>query len=491
MSDFEGYTLEQLMAMTANFSPETVQARGTALIQAAGEIKSIGETLKSHKVSGWEGEAATAFQEWVSQAGSATLRLSEYSATGGKYMVEAGQTMREVREAMPKQGEVDAEKANVAAAKEFHNDPDAQPVGRASRRKLDLHHMAAVQQLDKLTTSYKQSAYQMNTAEIPTFPPPPANFVPIGVHEEVDRPRSGGNGGYGGSGTDHSPSMPVSRSQEPSGDFGGVAASHSQSHDTVATVLPQGVGGLPVSSIPDRDLNLDLNNVGTLPDKTSLPAPSTPGGIGPVGPGNAVVPGGVITPGLLPPVTGLAKPGTGLGPLGGGMFPGGGGPTGRAGNVAGLPPRDTGIVGGRPVSGGGPSAGIPRGTVIGAEGGQTAGRGMMGGGMGGGAGGPHGAAGGSAVGRRLATEPGGVVGGRPPITGGRSTTGGQPFTQGGSGLVRGTAGAGPVGAMGHGGAGAQSPGKRRDGQGGDRPDYLSEDEETWQANRRVVPPVID
>lgn len=473
MSDFEGYTLEQLMAMTANFSPETVQARGTALIQAAGEIKSIGETLKSHKVSGWEGEAATAFQEWVSQAGSATLRLSEYSATGGKYMVEAGQTMREVREAMPKQGEVDAEKANVAAAKEFHNDPDAQPVGRASRRKLDLHHMAAVQQLDKLTTSYKQSAYQMNTAEIPTFPPPPANFVPQGDNGSriIERPGGGSGTTDDSDGSFHGPQAASGvSSSEPDV----LTARSPESNDTPVVPATTGLAVAPVSAIPDRDLNLDLNHVGTLPDKA---LPQAPVGAGPVGPGGTTVtPGGAIPPVPLPPVT-VVKPGGGLGPVGGGMFPGTGGLTGKAGAVAGLPPRDTGIVGGRPISGGGPSAGIPRGTVIGAEGGQTAGRGMMGGGMGGGAGGPHGASGGSAVGRRLATEPGGVVGGRPPVSGGRSVSSGQSFTQGGSGLVRGVAGAGPVGAMGHGAAGAHGPSKRRDGQGANAPT-------TWPRTKR-------
>ncbi|MEU9414890.1 hypothetical protein [Streptomyces sp. NPDC048272] len=483
MPGFEGHTLEQLIAMVANFSPETVEARGTALVQAAGDIASIGEILKSHKVSGWEGESATAFQEWVSQAGSATLRLSEYSLTGGKYMTEAGQTMREVRHAMPKQGDVDTAKSNIAAAKEFHNDPDAQTISLESRRMLHLKHQAAIQQLEKLTASYQQSAYQMNAAEIPTFPPPPANFVPRVVDSEGAYGHSGGDSASGVAGS--SAYGTSGRSVASSEESGGVAVQRPRSNDSVNVSSSPGPGGTLVSPVPERDLNLDLNNVGTLPDKALPPAPA---GTGPVGPGGTTVtPGGAIPPALLPPVIGLVKPG-GLGPVGGGVFPGTGGLTGKAGGVAGLPPRDTGIVGGRPIAGGGPSAGIPRGTVIGAEGGQAAGRGMMGGGMGGGS---HGAAGGSAVGgRRLAMESGGVVGGRAPVAGGRST-GGQPFTQGGSGLVRGAGGTGPVGATGHGGVGAQGPGRRRDGQGGERPDYLAEDEETWQANRRVVPPVID
>ncbi|MER6518014.1 hypothetical protein ABT246_14265 [Streptomyces sp. NPDC001553] len=483
MPGFADYSIEQLMAMVANFSPETVEARGTALVKAAGDIKAIGEILKSHKVSGWEGEASTAFQEWVSQAGSATLRLSEYSATGGKYMVEAGQTMREVRQDMPKRDEVDPELSSYASAKKFHNDPDAQPVARESWRKLEVHRMAAVQQLEKLTTSYKQSAYQMNTAEIPTFPPPPANFVPQGDNgsTSIERPGGGSGTAVNSGGSSHGPQVASGVSfSEPDVQTGRT----SESNDTLVVPSTTGPTGAPVSAIPD----LDLNHVGTLPDKS---LPQTPVGAGPVGPGGTTATPGVAIPFVPVPSVAVVKPGGGLGPVGTGMFPGTGGLTGKAGAVAGLSPRDTGIVGGRPISGGGPSAGIPRGTVIGAEGSQAAGRGVMGGGMGGGAGGAYGASGNSAVGRRLATEPGGVVGGRPPVPGGRSITAGQSFTQGGSGLVRGVAGAGPVGRMGHGAAGAQGPGKRRDGQGGERPDYLAEDEETWQANRRVVPPVID
>jgi hypothetical protein len=74
-------------------------------------------------------------------------------------------------------------------------------------------------------------------------------------------------------------------------------------------------------------------------------------------------------------------------------------------------------------------------------------------------------------GRRLAVEPGGIVGGRARQPG---TSSGRGFTPGGSGLVRrGTSG-------------------ERNEATGERPDYLVEDEETWQQNRRrIVPPVID
>ncbi|WP_306328728.1 hypothetical protein [Streptomyces venezuelae] len=77
-------------------------------------------------------------------------------------------------------------------------------------------------------------------------------------------------------------------------------------------------------------------------------------------------------------------------------------------------------------------------------------------------------------GRRLAGETGGVVGGKAQRAG-TTGTGGRPFTPGGSGLVRGNT----------------ARADEREEQNGERPDYLVEDEETWQQGRRVAPPVID
>jgi hypothetical protein len=101
----------------------------------------------------------------------------------------------------------------------------------------------------------------------------------------------------------------------------------------------------------------------------------------------------------------------------------------------------------------------------------------MGGGVpGGGAGGRGGAAG-----RRLASQPGGIVGGRPQP----GTNSGRPFTSGGSGLVRGNQ---PGGMPGTSGTGSRRQNRDRN----ERPDYLTEDEETWQPpNPRTAPPVID
>ncbi|MFE2552391.1 WXG100 family type VII secretion target [Streptomyces sp. NPDC059355] len=478
-TNFEGYTHQQLLAMIASLDAETVKTRGTQLTEAAKTIKEIGESLKKHRVKGWEGEAATAFESWIGQTGSATLRLGDYSEAGGKWMTEAAQTMVEVKKNMPAY-DADAA-ANLKAAHDFHNDPDSQKMGQEAHAKLNGDHQKAVDALTKLAGSYDQSTTQMGKAEIPTFPLPPGDFLPpsaVGDDTYIARD-SGSSVGPSGSGA----------SSPPRG--GGSSDPGWVSGHQPDTTLPSPTGPTtPVPRLPDQDVNVDLNHVSTLPDKTTLP-PVT--GL-PTVPGPSPTTGGtppVFTPPVALPPIGTPSP-AGGGP--GGKFQVTTPPLGKAGGTGGLLPRDTGIVGGRPVTTNGPSAGIPRGTVIGQEGGgqQGLGRGM-GGGMHPGVGGPHGGGpGGSAMGRRLAMEPGGVVGGRQSAPIGRPTAGGQPFTQGGSGLVRNGSGAGSArGAMGHAGAGVHAPGDRRDQQGGERPDYLAEDEETWQSNDRVVPPVID
>ncbi|MFJ5634296.1 hypothetical protein ACIQF5_16840 [Streptomyces goshikiensis] len=486
VTNFEGYSHEQLWAMVSAINPETVKSRATSLTTAATTIADIGEALKNHKVSGWEGDAALAFQNWVSRAGSATLRLSDYSKVGGEYMTLAAQVMIETkRDAEYDAGATAKLQANLDAAKEFHNDPDAMKIGQQSYSTLTGNHQRAIDALTKLAQRYEESAKEMGSAEVPTFPPPPGDFVPQVDQYSSDYAQRGGGGGVANTGgaAYAAASSPGGIANEPDWVPG---RDPKRDNALPSTIEP---GTIPGPVVPARDVDVDLDHVATLPE-TFPPTTSIPG---PVSGGPNV--GGTPPPLTLPPMIGGGGPGLpGVGP--GGLPPGiapGGKVGGKIGGLAPVLPRDVGIVGGRQVPVSGPSGSIPRGTVIG-EGLQGGGRGMMGGGMGGGGlGGSHGVPGGSMAGRRLAMEPGGVVGGRQPgVGGGRSTMGGQPFTQGGSGLVRNGSGAGPVGgAMGHGGAGVGSAGRRRDEQGGERPDYLSEDEETWQANRRVVPPVID
>ncbi|MEU8937687.1 hypothetical protein AB0C97_06465 [Streptomyces goshikiensis] len=488
MSKFEGYSHEQLWAMVSGANEHVLKTRATSLVDAAKTIHDVGDALKKHKVEGWDGEAAQKFHDWVSQAGSATLRLAEYSKAGGESLGHAADVLSEVKKSAAYDAKEDAAlRANIEAARKHHNDPDAPIVRKQSTDTLTDNQQRAAAALLKLAQRYDQSAKEMKAVEVPTFPPPPGDFVPMAYFGDTEIARPGGSGGTGaGAGG----SYVSASSGTPSSHESGWTPGHQPQPDN--TPAPRtGPGPTPVPVLPDHAVDVDLDHVATLPE-TSLPPTAPLPGPGPV-PGGPT-PGGTPPPLTLPPMIGGGGPGLpGIGP--GGLPPGiapGGKVGGKIGGLTPVLPRDAGIVGGRQVPVSGPSGSIPRGTVIG-EGMQGGGRGMMGGGMGGGGlGGSHGVPGGSMAGRRLAMEQGGVVGGRQPGVGGRSTMGGQPFTQGGSGLVRNGSGAGPVGgAMGHGGAGVGSTGRRRDEQGGERPDYLSEDEETWQADRRVVPPVID
>ncbi|MEV6953897.1 hypothetical protein [Streptomyces sp. NPDC051183] len=421
--------------MVAALDPGTVESRAAQLTSAAATIKEIGEALKTHRVRGWEGEAAQAFRDWAGRAGSATLRLGEYSAAGGEWMSRAGQVMYEVKGAggVPAYDPATAAalRADVEAARALHDDPEAQRAGREAWSKLTADHGRATAGLKKLAEAYEQSAQQLARAEIPTFPPLPAAFVPAGYAVEVqDAARSTARGGEGGG------------EGEGGGGAGGSGGTGSDGsgrvvgHRPAADTMPgprKGLGDVRAPELPDRDAGgVDLAGVGALPGTPVSPAPA------------ATVQTSEV------PVS------NGGGFTHGGALPGAAAPRGRAGST---PPRDTGIVGGRPVVSGVPSAGIPRGTVVGSEGTQVGGRGTGGGGL----------------------QQG---------VGSHSTTGGRPFTQGGSGLVRGNPGGGA--AMGRGGAGAHAPSRRQGPQGGERrPGCPAEDEETWQGSRRVVPPVID
>ncbi|WP_327252978.1 WXG100 family type VII secretion target [Streptomyces sp. NBC_01244] len=458
-TNFESHTHQQLLAMLASANAETLKARGAQLTDVAAALKEIGESLKDHRATGWEGESATAFQDWVSRTGNATLRLSEYSAEGGKQLTQAGQVVIEVKANMPTYDS--GAESNLKAAREYHNDPDAQRISQQAHSKLSSDREQAIQQMTKLAQGYEAAATGMEMAEIPTFPEPPAAFVPPHIFAEVELARSGGDspGSAGGGGSSYKPEAAGPRGS--SSDFGLATGLGS------AAPTPTGSTPGPAPVAPDRNIGTGLDAFGPMPNTTLSSAPGGPGPVGPGGGGPGVIPGGFVPSLTLPSGGGVPKPLGGVG-RGGVGWKGSG-----IDGVAGLPPRDSGITGGRPVTSGGPGA-------------QAAGRGMgVGGGMGTGGGGAHGGLGSPMPGRRLAAEPGGVVGGR-------SVPGGQPFTQGGSGLVRGGSGSAPMSApMGHGGAGAPASGRRGDGRQGERPDYLAEDEETWQGDGRVVPPVID
>ncbi|MEW2083151.1 hypothetical protein [Streptomyces sp. NPDC005283] len=497
---FDSLSHQELMALLSSANHETAATLAGKLAAAAKTITEIGDDLKTRVgLVRWEGQGGDAFKEWGNQTANATLHLGTYAENAGKWLDQVSIAIAEAHSQMPPlsettnaQNDLKSAQGNLEAAKKNPKDTDSPTVSRTAQSdatgaqaRLDATRADAARQLRKLADTYVQSGTQVNRLEPPTFPPP-ANHLPANQWVMPQEHKALPGQAYS--------------SQRSAGT--GATASHARD-DSTAT--PDGSNAaVPASHgkvIPDRPVDMGIDSVATLPETHTSP-PGTTGNAPPVvgrSEGPDVVPRGMIPPAFGGSKTAMPSanaPGRALPSVRGLGVPGQAGINSRM-------PRE-GIVGGRPVAPntGRPAGGIPRGTVIGSEG-TTGTRGPMGRGTPGmpgmHGGGPAGGVGQSGVsgGRRLASEVGGVVGGRPQQPG---QTSARPFTPGGSGLVRGanpnTAGdavrpgqAGRAGAIPPGTHGANS---RRDEQSGERPDYLSEDEETWQqGNRRVVPPIID
>ncbi|WP_267243155.1 WXG100 family type VII secretion target [Streptomyces sp. PR69] len=503
-TSFEGMSHEQMLAWVDEASSFHVRDAGDRLAKAAGEIRQIALQLKfrPERVE-WQGEGFEAFVEWAASLSSATFRLADYSDEASKWLREAAVSISAAQSGIPRYTSEESAQANLDAARAHRNDPDARVVAEKAEAALavsrEQQRLEAAAEMRKLSQSYEQSSSQMARQEVPTFQPPPSQFVPSdgGRRGDQHQDLSDGASGAGGSG----------RGAHMQATIGGSPPASVSSHHGDVTEPPVARARPEVSTVASSPVSMGIDSA--VPTQTAPSAPT----VTPVTPsmGRADV--------AVPPVTGappVVGGGTGKvqGGGAGGSRPGGGGGRGPVSPVTGQQVGGSGsagpagrvaregVVGGRPVppaQSGRAATGLPRGMVVGAESGVH-GRPPMAHGVGGAVGGGVGAGQSGVVGgRRLAGESGGVVGGRPAQPG---VAAGRPFTPGGSGLVRGS---GPGGASG-GGVGqsagmrggmmppASSPrsGSRREDANGRRPDYLTEDEETWQqGQRRVAPPVID
>ncbi|MYQ29823.1 hypothetical protein [Streptomyces sp. SID4956] len=505
-TDFESMTHEQLVALLDSASPEGAAQLATKLSKASSTITKIGDDLMTYvKGLEWRGEGGDAFRDWGGQSAAATLRLGQYAEVASRWLSTVAQAVAEAKAAIPATSETTQAKADLAKARKTlaatqdpgaRNDPDARKLARtaqsdaaAAQQRMEAARAEAIQQLRKLAQTYEYSAYQVNSVEPPTFSPPAQHLGASGWKDSSERGQYFTPGVEGSSAT------------------GASSVRTTEGYETGAPSSTRPASGTPPHLAPvpsaeqiahSRPATMDIDGVAT-PQETRAPATT-----------NATAPptGNAPRPDVtLPAQTIGAPPSMGRGAQGP-LSPTQASPGTRppllpsqGGTGGGVPrmPRESGILGGRPVypGAGRPSAGIPRGTVIGADSGQgrvPLGRVSSPGVPLGGSPVPgHGNAPGA---RRLASETGGVIGNR-PVQPGRTTP--RPFTPGGAGLVR-QAGAtepshGPAAARA--GAGphpvqtsSSRRGDRRDGS--ERPDYLSEEEETWsRRNQRAVPPVVD
>ncbi|MFD9069335.1 translation initiation factor IF-2 [Streptomyces lasiicapitis] len=501
---------EQMLAWLDQANGGVVQAAADRLVAAATEIRKIADELKVRpQWVRWKGEGANAFRTWSGQLANTTHRLGDFSEDSAKWLARASEAIATAQASIPRD-KAGAE-GNLKAAQSAPNDPDARAVGAKSADELariaegkEKVRQEAAAEMRKLGQAYQLSAQQLEGLERPRFRPLPGDMVPIASDRGrsdtpagapphggapagssappggaaipspsgTDQPRvEGGGPGGGGTGPDTSdqvqrpppPSAPDHVAVEPVGlELDGAGqplpqAPPANPQGPPSGVRPDGGTAQPVGTIPPT-LGRGPRPPGSPPNlpgsgrTESSRRSSTPPNAGRTGPAPGRAPGGGPLPPSVPPnPTGPTRPVIGT-------------PSPASGNpAAGRAPGRDGIVGGRPVPSapGGPSGGLPRGTVMG---GPTAGTGTGGSGAGRGAATP---------GQRPMGAYNGVVGGQPRRQG--RARGAQAPTQGG---------AAPRASR---PSGSQGDDERRD-----RPDYLTEDQDTWrQDGRRVVPPVID
>lgn len=471
-TDFDRMTHEEMLRWLDEAAGGEIQGAADRLVSAAKEIRRIAEDLKvrPQRVE-WKGAGADAFRTWSADLANATLRLGEYSEGASKWLTEASNAIASAQTSIPRPES--GARAGLVAALATRDDPAAPAGERRSAETLlastEADRQEAVAQMRRLAQSYAFSASQLTGLEKPVFPPLPQEVVPdraAGHDTDAGIGRTGVSAA--GSASAMHAVLPMQRAGvDASGStdaFAGSAGDRvSRAADSVARPVPADLDTRPVAMALDASAVLpDAPPIRAAPSAGLLGGPGLDGGTGPTGAPAPVVAG--------PPLAPSAAMGAGRTPAAAlARLPGSGGPGGGGGvaphrSASGVPAAGGGITGGRPVpqSSGRPAVGIPRGTVMGGEGGQ--GETPMARTPGPGAIGPMGTGAGVGAGR------GGISGGRSLPLGGAGAT--RPFTSGGSGL--------PV---------------SRGSRGGERdaaPDHLVEDEETWQyGDRRTVPPVVD
>ncbi|MEW2580041.1 hypothetical protein [Streptomyces syringium] len=513
-SDFESQSHEQLRAMIADADADATatQALGERLKAAGVAIGKIGEDLRTYMSHvNWEGEAGDAFRTWGANMVNATTRLGEFSDKAGTWMGHAAETLSTVKSAMPEYSATSKATLNDYLSqhpggfllKPPVNSDAPKPGGgvlagptpeaaAAAQKRLDEDHAEAVRLMRQLAGSYVWSAHHMGQVERPQFQPVKEKFMPTPGIDGADYVPAPGAAARPDQATELGPTGSQAHEGEPARTVGTGVLSEQEGRVDVAAAAAAGTSAGAVHG-PRQETGsaaVEIDGGVVTPRGPALPSsgpavPSSEGGApdqilpspsrilppsGDIGHAKTGVvrgaPTGEVRQRMVP-----GMPGQGGG---GGTSPGQSVGGGRV-NVPGVGVPNDGIVGGRPMPRAtGPSpAQTLRGTVIGTESGS--GRPPMGHGIGAGMpGAPSGRMGGGQNGgRRLATESGGVVGGR--LAGATD----RPFTPGGTGLVR-------------------SPGEanrslnRSASRSRQRPDYLVEDEESWpQSDRRIVPPVID
>ncbi|WP_128818746.1 hypothetical protein [Streptomyces sp. S063] len=505
-TSFEGFQLNSMIDLVENTKPEDLENAGKSLWDARDAIKKAAQELEDNmKGVDWHGESGTAFRAFGKGLVAHARKLGDFADVAGTQITVAGTGLASVRSAMPPRDTRQVRKSpdDIELPGRVADNPEYQ-----AALKVEKDRQEAINQINRLASYYSVSGERLEGQEPPRFDKPlDIDMPPPG---EGWRPPASGTSGERSESFGNSPVLDAT-GRLSSGSSGAAAATNR----SPAEVL----GSAP---LPDRAVGTEINTVAppqaTAPITATPPQPSPTPTTGPPG-----TPPTLMPPTLTNPVQGGTKrstgptgmgrtvsqagqglgkaQSTGMGPVAkgqGGPSIGRPGPMGGGGTFNGRPPAGpqsqvptagrSGVTGGRPPvgpggtsTGAGPRAGGRNGIVGGtpqqtpaqgrAAAGGTGQRGVIGG--------RGAAAAPSRSGGRATPASGanGVVGAPRKAAGTGSNTKG--FTAGGAGLVRGP-------------AGRRNNGREDEAHGSTRPDYLTEDEETWNAGRRgAVPPVVE
>ncbi|MEV0884894.1 hypothetical protein ACIOHB_00080 [Streptomyces microflavus] len=500
-TSFEGHELNAIIDLVENSNPADLENAGEALWKARDAIRSAAKELGDH-IDGvdWQGDSGEAFRKWGKGLVTHATKLGDFADAAGTQITVAGTGLASVRSSMPPRDRrmIQKDVDDILFPARTETNPEY-----AAALTVEKNRQEAINQINRLASYYAVSEEVLAGQEPPRFDQELGIDMPKPQGKRESGRPDGWSAGSDSSGSSALSGHPVRAAM---GELDTSAPSGSRA--TVEALRPAPV----LDSATSTEINSVAAPTAPTTPTSNLPSPAVASGAGQ---------GGTPTP---PMVTGFGNPvsasssrptgpsgaprsvnqaGGGLGkasPAGASGTARGatGAPIGRPSPMAGgrsgsgtqLPTAgQSGVTGGRPMAAhGGTSA--PGGSRTGQ------GNGIVGGTPQRAASGPAGTAGARGVPRGTVIGGPGANGSTPrsgqrgaPVSGangvvgaprGTSGSGSKGFTSGGAGLVRGPAGR------------RKSGRKDEENTGSTRPDYLTEDEETWEARRRgAVPPVVE
>ncbi|RLV69989.1 hypothetical protein STAN_5517 [Streptomyces sp. CBMAI 2042] len=505
-TSFEGHELNAIIDLVEHANPADMENAGKALWEARDAIRSASKELSDH-INGvdWQGESGEAFRKWGLSLATHAEKLGDFADAAGTQITVAGTGLASVRNSMPPRDRrmIQTDVDDILFPARTETNPQY-----AAALTVEKNRQEAINQINRLASYYAVSEEVLAGQEPPRFDKELGIDMPKPQGRREGMPAEGAP--RGGDGLGNAPVSGSSVRAVP-GESGAVGPASGRTPGEV-------LGPTPVL---DKSTSTEINSVATptAPTMTTgtAPTPSATGGPAPANtptPPNAPSLGIPVSAGSSRATGSPAAPrsatqaGSGLGkasPAGASATARGatGAPIGRPSPTAGGPSAtgrsiggvqlptagQSGVMGGRPMPTHGSTA-APGGARTGQGNGIVGGTPQRATSASSGAGAARGVPRGTVIGGPGATgsvprsaQRGAPVSGANGVVGaarGASGSGSKGFTAGGAGLVRGPAGR------------RKTDRKDEENTGSTRPDYLTEDEETWAARRRgAVPPVVE